>query len=88
MFHFKLVALLITFSAFSTFVVAKTVQNVAVLLSKNHSSALKRLEVKILENFGRKFNLSVDYVTSNDSLNCVFDSKTRFERFLNSTEFL
>lgn len=88
MFHFKFVALLITFSAISSIVEVKTVNKVIVLSPQNHSSALKRLEVNILENFGRKLKLTINYIATNDSLNFVFNSETRFEQFSNSTEYL
>lgn len=34
----------------------------------------KRLDVSIIENFSKKFNLKTEYIQSNDSLNLVFSN--------------
>lgn len=88
MFYSKIVALTITFLVIPTAIEAKSVKTVTVMLPQNNPSALKRLEMNILENFGKKFKLSIEYVATNETLNFVFDAKRRFERFSTSAEYL
>lgn len=93
MFYFKLVALLLLISTFNE---AKDEKKVTVMLSrtdasirrKNGNSALQRLEVKILENFAKKYKITIDYIVTNETLNFVFQSKTRSKRFSKSAKYL
>lgn len=41
----------------------------------------KGIDVEIIENFGRKFNLQIDYVPFNTSLNFQFINEKNFRRF-------
>lgn len=72
----------------STFIEAKSVEKLTVMLSKNYPSVLERLEMEILENFKKKLNLKIEYIVVNETLNYVFNSKTRFNRFAKSDEYL
>lgn len=49
---------------------------------ENHS--LKGLDIEIIRNFARKFNLQIKYVILNESLNVAFSTEKRFEDFTRS----
>lgn len=94
MFHLKFVALILVIP---TFIDAKqSLNKVTVMLSQTDppihrkigNSALQRLEVNILENFAKKFKLKIEYIVTNETLNFVFNSKTRFKRFSKSAKYL
>lgn len=88
MFYFKFVALIITFFVIPTFVEAKSVKKVTVMLSQNYPPALERLEMSILENFGKKFKRTIEYIITNETLNFVFNSESRFKGFSKTAEYL
>lgn len=88
MFCFKFIVRFVTFSLILTFSEAKHIEKLTVMLSKNYPSALKRLEMKILENFGEKLNLKIDDIIINETLNDVFNSETSSNRFATSDEYL
>lgn len=52
----------------------------------NGTRMLKGLDVKIVENFGKKLNLQIEYVTANESLNEVFSSGNRIQDFFKSAQ--
>lgn len=75
---------------------AKPMEKITVLLSqidpfashKAENQALKRLDLKIMENFGKWSNLDIQYITTNESLNEVFSTENRFNQFASSIQFL
>ena len=78
-----------------TFIEAKSVEKITVMLSQSDPSirqkignfALQHLEAKLLENFGKKFKLKIEYIMTNETLNFIFSSKTRFKRFRKSAKY-
>lgn len=42
---------------------------------------LHRLDMKIVENFGKTFNLNIEFMVTNVTLNEVFNAEDRFEKF-------
>lgn len=51
----------------------------------NENRALDRLELKIMEHFGRKNHLDIQYIIANETLNEVFSIEERFEQFYQNT---
>lgn len=45
---------------------------------------LKGLEVDMIENFAKQFNLSIEYIVTNESLNEIFNSKDHAEKWFKS----
>lgn len=64
---------------------AKSTQMVNVMLSQI-DEAFMRLDMKIVENFGKKFNFQIEYITSNESLNEMFSSEDRIRNFFELTQ--
>lgn len=56
------------------------------VISKYGKQTLDGLDVKIIENFGQKFNFKIDYIMANESLNAVLSSEYRIRNFLKSIE--
>lgn len=60
-------------------------QKINVMVSRTESfldhsiekRALERLEMKIIENFGMKFNLEIQYIVANQILNEAFSTEDR-----------
>lgn len=63
----------------------KSSQTITVMLSHYDTNAVSRafdrLDVKIMENFGKVVNLKIEYINANVTLNEVFHSKDRFKQF-------
>lgn len=74
----------------------KSTQQINVMISpvepfaffEDDTPELKGLEVKIIENFGKKFKFQIKFVVWNESLNEVFSSKNRTHNFLKLTQNL
>lgn len=52
--------------------------------AKNHY--LNGLDVKIINNFAKKYNLKINYVVTNENLNEAFNSENRVDNFLESIQ--
>lgn len=91
MYHFKLVSIIIVMSFVLYPVAMKPTQIINVMLSYNDknttNSAFHRLDVEIVENFGKLLNLKIEYIVTNETLNVVFNAKDRFEKFSKSSEY-
>lgn len=69
---------------------AKPLQSINVMISQTEPFAyfdakqysLKGLDVEIIKNFARKFNLKMNYFITNETLNEVFSSENRANDFL------
>lgn len=75
----------------------KSIETFAVMLTysehqsdyyHNTSHSFERLDLKLIENFGKKFKVHFEYIVTNETLNEVFSSEERFSRFSQSAEFL
>lgn len=88
MFHFKqlLLAIVILSFVFNPMEM-KPAQTINVMFSRINR-ALHRLDMEIVENFGKKFNLKIEYMMTNVTLNEVFNTKDRFEKFSQSPEYM
>lgn len=87
---FRLVFTMIILIISSELIESKSVDKITVLLSQmklfafreNHS--LKGLDIEILRNFGKKYNLEIEYVVANETLNEAFSTEKHFEYFTRS----
>lgn len=76
------------------FIEIKSIQTFNVMISPAEPFAyfdvkqntFKGLDVEIIRNFGRKFNLKMNYFVTNETLNNVFSSKNRLDKFLKSKQ--
>lgn len=62
-------------------------KKINVMLSQVEQAA-NGLDMKIVENFGKKFDLQIEYVKTNESLNEIFSSEDRIRNFLKFTQNL
>lgn len=53
---------------------------------KQETNTIDGLDIKLIENFGKKFNFNIKYIRSNESLNVVLRSKNQMQKFLKSKE--
>lgn len=71
---------------------AKSTSNINVMVSHAEpfvyfdvkKQSLKGLDVEIIKNFAKKFNLKINYIVTNETLNEVFSSENRVVRFSES----
>lgn len=88
--------LIISFHLLSIFGMKPVQKRITVMVSlaepfaffDNKKQALDGLDVKIIENFGRKFDLKINYIVVNETLNEVFGSEDHFRSFMNSLLYL
>lgn len=74
-----------------SFIEPQANQRISIMYSKRSpfvmqsgSAPPKGMDVSIIENFARKFNLQIDYVQSNESLNSAFFSANDYDGFKRS----
>lgn len=69
---------------------SKSVRNINIMVSQSEPFAyfdakkhsLKGLDVEIIKHFAKKYELKINYVVTNETLNEVFNSKIRVDNFL------
>lgn len=66
-------------------------QKTTVLISKappshtqSEMSPFERLDFQLIDSFAKKFNLDIEYIVTNETLNGIFVTKKRFEGFIKS----
>lgn len=73
----------------------ESVQKISILFSNfepfvienENVNAPTGLDVSIIENFSKKFNLNTEYIRSNKSLNYIFQTESAFRNFTQSQLF-
>lgn len=92
MFRYNLKCILIVFSLISSSIEMRSNQTITVMLSHYNKTAptraLKRLDVEIMENFGKMVKMKVLFTVANETLNDVFNAKNRFRKFSQSAEYM
>lgn len=92
MLHFNLKFIIFASSLIFHPIEMRPKQTITVMLSHYNKTApnraLNRLDMKIMENFGKMVNMKIDFTIANKSLNEVFNANDRFRKFSRSTEFM
>lgn len=84
-----LVILLLTPNAFCL----NSKQTVTIMASQakpyvyENKPSIRGLDVDIIKNFAKRYNLKIDYIITDQQLKEVFSSEDRFNNFSQSTEF-
>lgn len=91
MFHFNLKCILIVFSLISSPIEMRSNHTIIVMLSHYNKTApnraLNRLDMEIMENFGKMVNMAIVFTVANETLNNVFNAKDRFRKFSQSAAY-
>lgn len=87
MFNFKISVLIVFGLNFCYTQTKSELTKISVMMSHSYKNeienrALQRLDLKIIENFGKKFKLAIEFFATNKTLNEVFSAETDFLPFL------
>lgn len=53
----------------------------------SENQALQSLDFNMMKNFGKMFNIPIEFVVANETLNEVFSTEDRFKAFAQSSQY-